>query len=653
MRADLLALTEESLAALANRGIVRRATREISEGAGPALDVDPDDQVTARFPDGVVTTLPTGATLEAARCACRASGVCRHKVAAVLAYQHSQQPPTDAPAVEAWSPAEFTDEALEAVLGARVMAVARQSFRVGYRARVRRPNAGAPEPAVELGSCTVRFLVPHEIGYAHLDAVRGARDDAVALAVWAFRAADATNPTAGAVELDVGGSTAEVIVDSQIRSGVEPALELLDDLLADGASHTGASIAGALSRVRRDLERSNLRWPIDVVDAISDQLDAYRVRSARYGAERFAGLLAELAARHRCVAGRGASLRSQVLGTEEAAETALRRLRLTGIGCRIGGDTDSRSVRIYLVHGEAGAVLVLDKTWELAEGESPTGRDLGDRRLSGSTVGSLAGGNVVTESAMRSARRAVRIASNRVAKTTVARSAGGWSDLPDSILVRDLRVLATRLAGLPPRIIRPRVEADLVHVVEVGEVTSLSYAPGLQQLTAQITAVDGGEATVVATHRGVTPGALDALAAALRSQPRFISGIAYRFRGEVMIDPLAVVAGDSVIIPDIAAGEGTGDIGAMGEMERDALVRALDDAIEMSAEVAHRGFRHLPPTFSSRIDRTASALRVVGLRRAAESMALLGGVLRSGRLDSAASVWIGTQIRLMVTAESL
>ena len=652
MRADLLALTAESLAALANRGIVRRATREISEGAGPALDVDPDDEVTARFPDGVVTKLPTGATLEAARCTCRAAGVCRHKVAAVLAYQHSQPLAAGTPAVEAWSPAEFTDEALEAVLGARVMAVAREAFRVGYRARVHRPNAGAPEPAVELGSCTVRFLVPHEIGYAHLDAVRGARDDAVALAVWAFRAADATNPAAGDIDLDVGGTSPETGVTDQ-RSGVEPVLALLDDLLADGASHTGASIAGALSRVRRELERSNLRWPIDVVDSIGDQLDAYRVRSARYGAERFAGLLAELAARHRCVAGRGASLRSQVLGTEEAAETALRRLRLTGIGCRISGDTDSRSVRIYLVHGEAGAVLVLDKTWELGEGDSPSGHELGERRVSGSTVASLAGGNVVTESAMRSARRAVRIASNRLAKTTVARSAGGWSDLPDSILVRDLRALASRLAGLPPRIIRPRVEADLVHVVEVGEVSSISYVPGLQQLTARIKAVDEGEATVVATHRGATPGALDALAAALRSQPRFISGITYRFRSEVMIDPLAVVAGESVVIPDIAAGEGTGDIEAMEEMARDELVAALDEALGLSAEVAHRGLRHLPATFASRIDRAVSALRVVGLKRAAEGMAHLGGVLQSGRLDVATNAWMDAHIRLMVTAETL
>lgn len=651
MRADLIALTEDSLAALANRGIVRRATREISEGVGPALDVDPDDQVTARFPDGVVTVLPTAATLEAARCTCRASGVCRHKVAAVLAYQHSQPLPADTPVVEAWSPAEFTDEALEAVLGARVMAVARQALRVGYRARVHRPNAGAPEPAVELGSCTVRFLVPHEIGYAHSDAVRGARDDAVALAVWAFRTADATNPAAGDLDLDVGGTSPET-GDTQ-RSGVEPVLALLDDLLEDGASHTGASIAGALSRARRELEQSNLRWPIDVVDSIGDQLDAYRVRSARYGAERFAGLVAELAARHRCVAGRGASLRSQVLGTEESAETALRRLRLTGIGCRISGDTDSRSVRIYLAHGEAGAVLVLDKTWELGEGESSSGHELGERRVSGSTVASLAGGNVVTESATRSARRAVRIASNRLAKTTVARSAGGWSDLPDSILVRDLRALASRLAGLPPRIIRPRVEADLVHVVEVGEVSSISYVPGLQQLTARITAVDEGEATVVATHRGVTPGALDALAAALRSQPRFISGITYRFRGEVMIDPLAVVAGESVVIPDIAAGDGTGDIEAMEEMARDELVAALDEALGLSAEVAHRGLRHLPATFASRIDHAVSALRVVGLKRAAEGMAHLGGVLQSGRLDVATNAWMDAHIRLMVTAESL
>jgi hypothetical protein len=655
MRADLLALSDDSLAALANRGIMRRAARELADGKGPVIEVDADGTVVGRFPVGATTTLPAATTLEAGKCTCAATGVCRHKVAVVLAYRERQGSPVEGP-VETWSPGTFPDHDLEAALGARVMAVARQAHRGGYRAKIRRPTATDSVPTVELGSVTVRFLVPREIGYAHSDAIRGSRDDAVALAVWAFRAADEIDATAAELELEVGGRAVDDQSGAAAGSGMEPALALAQDLLFDGAVHTGASIEGALTRVRRSLEVSNLRWPIDVVDGLGDQLDAYRRRGARYSPYRFAALLAELAARHRCVSGHGASLRSQVLGTEEAAETPLRRLRLTGIGCRVTGDADSRAVSVYLVHGEASVVLVLEKTWELAEGEAPTGHDLGDRRVSGSTITSLAAGNVVTESATRSARRAVRIASNRVAKTTIVRSAGAWADLPEGILVRDLKVLSAKLGGMPPRLVRSRVEADLVHVVEVGEVLGLSYEAGEQRLTARITAVGGGEATVIATHSGMTPGALDALALALGGglgKPRFLSGIASRFRGDLVMDPLAVVAGEEVVIPDLAEGRGEGALMSDNLVTNDALTSALDEAIQLSAEVAHRGTRHLPATFSNRIDRSVSRLRAVGLRRAADSLARIGSALQGGASESLASTWTDAHIRLLITAECL
>ena len=652
MRSDLLALTEDSLVALANRGIVRRAAREIAEGRSPAMQVDSDDTVIGRFADGVITRLPASSTLDASPCTCRAPGVCRHKVAVVLAYQQMHAPA--AASFEPWSPAAFSDEELEAALGARVMAAARQAYRRGYRAKVRRPSAVEAAPTVELGSCTVRFLVPHQIGYAHSDAVPGTRDDAVALAVWAFRTADTMGSQATELDLDIGGLSAET-AEHAAASGIEPAIGLIEDLLNDGASHAGGSIEGALSVVRGKLERLNLRWPIDVVDDLSDQLDAYRNRSARYSADRYAGLLAELGARHRCVVGGGASLRSQVLGTEEAEETALRRLRLTGIGCRISGEADSRTARIYLVHGEAGVVLVMTKRWELKEDEAPTGSDLADRRLSGSTIALLAGGNVVTESAVRSARRGLHIASSRVAKTTVAKSAGNWQDLPDGILVRDLNALSSKLAGMPPRLVRPRIEADLVHVVQVGEVLGQRYEPGAQRLTARIQGASGGEAIISAYHHGITPGALDAMAAALQGsdQVRFVSGITYRFRGDVVIDPLAIVAGETVVIPDLAADRGSGAPVSHRAAPEEALVGAIDEAIGLSAEVAHRGVRHLPATFSERVERTCSRLRTVGMRQTADALHRLGATVQAGTTQRASSEWLDTHIRLLITAECL
>ena len=551
-RDDLLALTEEVLAALANRGMVRRAARELDEGRGPELEVDAGGLVTGRFPDGVVTRLPPAVTWEAASCTCAASGVCRHRIALVLAYQRTAAGAPAAVRFEPWSPGAFSDEDLEAAVGSRVMAAAMRALRAGYRARVQRPSPADPTPRVELGSCTVRFLVPGAIGYARSDAARGVRDDAVPLAVWAFRAADELRPEATEVELDVGGP--EAMVRAEDGSGMEPAVALVADLLVDGAAHTGPSIDGSIAQTRRLLEQRNLRWPVDLVDAVADQLSAYRSRSARYAAGQFASLLAELAARHRCVAGGGVSLPSQVLGTEEAAETALRHLRLTGIGCRVTGDSESRTVRVFLAHGEAGVVLVLERRWEMEEGESSIGADLTGRRLAGSTVAVLAAGNVVTDSALRSAGRVVRIGTNRVTRTTVAASSGDWGHLPQSLVVRDLNALSSMLAALPPRLVRPRVEADLARVIEIGEMLDLRYESGAQRLTARIRAIDGGTATVSATHRALTPGALDALAAALAGRPRFVSGVIRRFRSDVVVEPLAVVAGGTVVVPDLAPG---------------------------------------------------------------------------------------------------
>lgn len=430
LRPDLLALGDDSLAMLANRGIVKRSAREVAEGRGPTLDVADDGTVTGVFADGTRVVLAPGTPLDnATACTCPASGVCRHLVMAVVAYRERAPQPGQA----AWSPGEFSDDDLEALVGSRVLKLARKALRAGYRAQVRRPTSADPVPTVELPSCTVRFLVPHELGYAHVDTARGTREDAVALAVWAFRAADTTDRESAAVEVAVGGDGDARI--SSGGSGIEPALDLVADLLADGVVHTGPAATTSIAHVRRTLESRNLRWPIDVLDEIAGQLDAYRSRRASYGSDTVARLLAEVVARHRCVVGGGAALRPGVLGTEEAAETPLRLLRLTGLGARVTGDDRSRSVEVYLAHVD----------------DPPGGEVLGRRKVGGTRLSALAAGNVVTESAVRSANRAVRFAENRVARTTVTASAGGWDELPPGILVHDLDAEAARLAGLPPR----------------------------------------------------------------------------------------------------------------------------------------------------------------------------------------------------------
>ena len=66
-RADLLALSPEALASLANLGLVKRAQRELESGAGPTLLEEADGTVVGTFKDGIVARLPPSTPLYAAQ----------------------------------------------------------------------------------------------------------------------------------------------------------------------------------------------------------------------------------------------------------------------------------------------------------------------------------------------------------------------------------------------------------------------------------------------------------------------------------------------------------------------------------------------------------------------------------------------------------
>ena len=121
-RADLLALTPQTLVALANRGLVKRAEKDLTAGSGPVVTSSDDGTVRGRFPDGTETVLPPGLGPNAADCTCVATAVCRHRIGLVLAYQRdvAGSPAGEAPAEDAfedWSPGEFDDDALAPELG--------------------------------------------------------------------------------------------------------------------------------------------------------------------------------------------------------------------------------------------------------------------------------------------------------------------------------------------------------------------------------------------------------------------------------------------------------------------------------------------------------------------------------------------------------
>ncbi|GAA4241645.1 hypothetical protein GCM10022254_71300 [Actinomadura meridiana] len=644
-RADLLSLTPDALAALANRGLVKRAAKDLDAGNGPEVTVSPDGAVTGAYPDGVRASLPPGAGLEAAACTCAATGTCRHQIGVILAYQRTTgeaAEPEPEPVV-VWSPGRFDDDALAGVLGRRAVTAARRAFRGGYSAVVRRPTADDPVARVELPTCTVRFLVPGELGYVHTDAVAALRGEVTVLAVWAFRAADERGLTGDEARLDVGGGP------GRTSDGLAPALDLVDQILLDGAANAGPVLVAALGRAAAGLTARGAHWPAAALDDLAAQLAAHRERRADHDPARVAELLAELHARHRASLSGGD--RSQVLGTDEAAETPLRRVRLAALGCRVAGTPGTRTADVFLAHTGTGIVLVLKRRWDVPDGTRLTGADIAARRVLGATLRSLATGNVVSESATRSAGRVVRVATGRIAKTTVTPLGDTWTGLPAALTVRDFAAEERALDALPPRLVRPRVAAERVRVVGIAELRDLGYHPGAQRLDALVADAAGATAVVSAAYSPYRPAALDVLAGALTAGPCLLGGAVGRDRGGLVIDPFAVLTPDGVVVPDLEPGDGTAALDGPPPAAPDPLGHALDEALAACSAAAHRGLVHVTPTLQDRIARAGDDLNKAGLRTAAQTVAALATALTDDDPHRAVRAWATACVRLITTAE--
>ncbi|MBN3829930.1 hypothetical protein G3O00_41150, partial [Burkholderia sp. Ac-20384] len=358
MRDDLLELTPEALTALANAGFVKRAQKDVAAGALPALVVDGDGTVHASFDDGVRTSLPLGRTLRDAACSCTASGMCRHRVMLVLAYQASMQAneavdatdsadvraggdgetepvdtrdeaarnpndvardgPDDAlpdddtcgtsSADRAWSPADFDDAALAASFAPSVLEQAARMAAARPVVAVQ-PWAGAQgSPVARLPMCTVRFFSRRSLAHARCDCRQGSGCAHVVVAVWAFRQAGA--PADGVSETIVevrppAGDEGESDDDrSPLRDDAAHALiadldMLVHALWLDGSSQPPIALAARVESLRGRLRERGWQWVDDALDEAWQLVHAQHARSSRFEPLRLVRVLAELWARLR------------------------------------------------------------------------------------------------------------------------------------------------------------------------------------------------------------------------------------------------------------------------------------------------------------------------------------------------------------------
>jgi hypothetical protein len=654
-RADLLALTPQALASLSNLGLVKRAQRELAEGAGPKLHEEDDGTVVGTYDDGVVARLPKGATLKDSPCTCGATGVCRHRIAVALAYgpwhaaEHAGAPPPSARVETSWSPAEIDDATLERALGVKLLERARVTMRRGLVATLEHDAV----PVARLPSCTVRFLVPRDVAYARCDCAQaGGACEHLALAVWAFRELEEASAAPVVVALGGGGPGASSAGHAE---ALEDALLLARELLVAGIGET-SPLPARFARLRMLLARARMTWMHGIALDLEIALEGYHKRSALHGTREIAALLVELAARARAGVATSSELPPRfVLGEDEAPETLLDHVRLVSLGARVRADERSRFADVYLADPDTKLVLVLRKRWDFGPDEElQEGPALARRAVAAKIkLEALARGQLVSKVVTRLANRSIDLGTSRVAQTSVTPQRGDWDALPAPLLVRDLALHAEAVKRLPPRVLRPRVLAEAVHAVEVSAVNDVVYSAAEQKLVAELVDAAGHPFLLVLRHRRAAPNAIDATAAALARSVRFVAGELRRGPSHWELEPLAV-AGEELVVPDLAGpaliAPSAGHALAAPKDPLDAAITRAESVLE---ELCNTGLGARARSALARADEAGRALDDAGLSALAVRVRAVRSCAQSGALDAAADAWLDAGLRLAVVREVL
>lgn len=651
-RKDLLALTPEAVASLANLGLVKRAQREIAEGQGPQLEEQTDGTVIGTFADKTVAKLLAGKTLKDSPCTCNAQTVCRHRVAVALAYKpwHAAQldgapPPSSARIPTNWSPAEIDDAALEKALGSKRLDRARASMRGGMLVTVERDGV----PTAKLPACTVRFLVPRDPAYARCDC-RDAQQgcEHVVLAVWAFR--EAQSHEGASVVVSLGGSAKK-----DDAKPLDAAIDLAMLVLREGVTHAPPHLVSRFATVRADLDKHGYVWPLGAVEDLERSLEAYANRSALYSSREVSELLCELEARSRASHVQAELPTRFVLGQDEATVTPLDHVRLVSLGARVQADGKVRFAQVYLADPDTAMVLLLRKRWDFKENEEPEeGPALARRSVASRvTLGALAAGQVVSKVVRRKANRELELGTSRTAMTSVTPQRGDWENLPTPILVKNLEEHEAWLKTRPPRALRPRLLAENVHAIQVGSVDDVVYLPAEQQVLAKLSDASGHPFWLRVTHRRVAPNAIDAATAALAKPVRFVAGELSRGPMGFEMDPLSI-AEEVMTVPDIAPAP-TKQINvpqAHRNAGGDPLAAAVEAVESALAELAHVGLESAPQPLVQRCAIVAQTLEDSGIESLAERMHALQKAVKD-RTPDAARAWLDAAVRAALVREAL
>ncbi|HEU4321769.1 MAG TPA: hypothetical protein VFS21_01350 [Roseiflexaceae bacterium] len=600
MRQDLLALTPDDLALLANRGLVKRAQQELLAGdLRWELAEDADGTVTVVWSDGVVCVLPPGRPPTRGQCSCPAATGCRHLIRTALLYQHvaAARAGSIAPVAlhEPWDPGAIDDTELARALPPHALAWARDALEQGQVLELVR--GAKPSAYLHPGAVLVRFLVRGDLRYTHCDCAEAAPCRHVALAVWAFRLLP-PDRNSGLVETAPPAAPPIDLLDA-----LEAALR---ELAALGLSGAAQPLTDRLRRLEQRCRTAGLVWPAEALADLLQQQHSYAAHDARFAPDRLLALVAELCIRADAIrTGSGAVPQLFVRGSAADRETATGTARLVGLGCGVRVRRGGVDLAAYLLDAESGAPLVVRRAVDdPAGGGPPPFWQLAQQPAAGGVaLAALGRGQALARGGRRLPNAAFIPERARLALNPQGYQ---WERLPGRALVEDFAELAGHVAAQPPAALRPRRLTEGLYLCPLAGAEDATFDVVQQAVRATLRDPAGGTAALRHPFTTRGHGGAEALLVALRERPgdlRFVAGHVAQTAHGLVIAPTALVLQD-------------------GQTRR-ALLPWVDRGAERAAEDRAAPFPPAGPlaAYWARVDEALAELLLVGLLRADVHMA--------------------------------
>ena len=588
-RNDLLALSPDDLAALTNRGTVKRAHREL-DGSELSCDIDESDGgLVISWSDGVTCTFPVGKTIHDAICSSGSIGISRHIVRSVLVYQHRHQtaapgasstsgnvesgavesgtvasgtvasgtvasstvksssagehtPSTLLASEHSWDPGEIGDDDLIRQFRKAAVTRARKLFEQGVLVEVVRGNKPVARFLHE--SCTVRFPVPGDVRYATADCAEALLPQWVSLAVWAFREFDSER-LAGL--LSIQQASLPVPHDE---------LDQLDTLIAelchDGIAAIPPTWPQRVARLEKRLRAEGLVWPAELMLEILHQHERYREQDARFDPREVVHLIGEVIARSRAIRADNAVVPQLLIrGAKWDRRTDIKGSRFVGVGLGVQPGRQHTTLNAFLQDSDTGMVVAIQRTFtdpDPESGDEP--KDFTELAALSLIRGVSLGSASLSQLLLRSGKRTPAgelILPRGSGKLTTNPQSFQWEQLKPPFAADNFEQLRQRFETLPPSWLRPRRRTENLHAVAVTGATDAEFDVVSQQMIATLRDVDGERATLIHPFhsRGLDGfNDLNTLLQTRGEQIRFVCGHVRMISGEICIHPVSIIVED-------------------------------------------------------------------------------------------------------------